>query len=137
MTTPGTVVLDDVDGVLLDIDDTLVDTRAAFGTGLAAIAEVYLPHLGEDERARALELWRADASGYYRRHTRGELTASEQRLLRARELHAAFGAPRSTTTTSPPGTPCGGWVSRAAGGCTTTSRTCWCVSRRRGSPSGP
>lgn len=86
-------LLDGVDGVLLDIDDTLVDTRAAFGAGIAAIAAAYLPHLGRDEVAQALAMWRADASGHYRRHTRGELTSPQQRMLRARELHERFGGP--------------------------------------------
>ena len=86
-------LLDGVAGVLLDIDDTLVDTRAAFGSGIAAIARVYLPDLNEDGITQALGLWRSDPSGHYRAHTRGELTMEAQRLLRANEVHERFGGP--------------------------------------------
>ncbi|GMA30804.1 HAD family hydrolase [Litorihabitans aurantiacus] len=86
-------VLDGVRAVLLDIDDTLIDTRAAFGTAIDAVAEVYLPHLTTAEVAQALEIWRADAQGFYRRHTAGELSAVEQRRLRAAEVHERFGGP--------------------------------------------
>lgn len=79
-----------VDGVLLDIDDTLVDTRAAFRVALASVLDRYAP--GADVDA-ALALWRADPGGHYRAYTRGELTAREQRMTRANELHAAFGGP--------------------------------------------
>lgn len=79
-----------VDGVLLDIDDTLVDTRAAFRVALAAVLDRYAP--GADVDA-ALAMWRADPGGHYRAYTRGELTAREQRMTRANELHAAFGGP--------------------------------------------
>lgn len=82
-----------VRGVLLDVDDTLLDTRSAFVTALDAVADAYLPHLTTAERAQALEVWRADTHGYYRRHTTGELTADEQRRLRAAELHELFGGP--------------------------------------------
>lgn len=79
-----------VDGVLFDVDDTLVDTRAAFRVALAAVLDRYAP--GADVDA-ALALWRADPGGHYRAYTRGERTAREQRMTRANELHAAFGGP--------------------------------------------
>ena len=78
-----------VAGILLDIDDTLVNTRAAFRRGLAAVAEHYLPPEA-DLDAMGIH-WRIDANGWYRAHTRGELTHREQRMRRANELHAAFG----------------------------------------------
>lgn len=92
-TASGAVGLAGVRGLLLDIDDTLLDTRAAFVTALDAVADAYLPHLSTAERARALDVWRADAHGFYRRHTTGELTADEQRRLRAAELHETFDGP--------------------------------------------
>ncbi len=49
-----------LDGVLLDVDDTLVDTRAAFEEALAQVARVYLPDLPADRIADVLEAWRAD-----------------------------------------------------------------------------
>ena len=92
MTTAGAGnLLDGVTGVLLDIDDTVVNTRAAFGSGIAAIARVYLPDLDDDGVAQAVALWRSDPSGHYRAHTRGQLTMEQQRLLRAQEVHARFG----------------------------------------------
>lgn len=76
-------------GLLLDIDDTLVDTRGAFRDALAQIA---LTHLRDAPEADALtEFWRADANGWYRSYTRGEMGHREQRMRRANDLHAAFG----------------------------------------------
>nr|WP_284290355.1 hypothetical protein [Angustibacter aerolatus] len=58
--------------MLLDIDDTLVDTNGAFRSGMAAIVARYLPHLGESGADRALAHWHADADGVYRRFVTGE-----------------------------------------------------------------
>ncbi|UZN04589.1 HAD family hydrolase [Cellulomonas sp. S1-8] len=79
-----------VDGVLFDIDDTLVETRAAFRVALAAVLDRYVPGADVDV---ALAMWRADAGGHYRAYTRGERTQREQRMTRANELHAALGGP--------------------------------------------
>jgi putative hydrolase of the HAD superfamily len=78
-----------ISGVLLDIDDTLVNTRAAFRQALAAVAEDYLP--GPYDLDAMGMLWRVDAGDWYRAYTRGEMTAREQRMRRANELHEAFG----------------------------------------------
>ena len=78
-------------GVLLDVDDTLVDTRGAFRHALLRVADEYLD-AGADPEA-VLAHWREDRSGWYRAHTRGEMTHREQRKRRAEELHAAFGGP--------------------------------------------
>jgi putative hydrolase of the HAD superfamily len=80
-----------VDGVLFDIDDTLVDTRGAFGEALAAVARTYLPHLDRDRYADLLAVWRADASGHYQRYTDGVVGYRAQRMARANELHREFG----------------------------------------------
>ena len=82
-----------VDGVLFDVDDTLVDTRGAFVHALAAVAGAYLPAGAADRVDEMLATWRADAGGYYRAYTRGELGFVEQRLLRANQLHELFGGP--------------------------------------------
>lgn len=79
-----------VDGVLFDIDDTLVETRAAFRVALSAVLDRYVPGADVDV---ALALWRADAGGHYRAYTRGERTFRDQRMTRANELHAALGGP--------------------------------------------
>lgn len=78
-------------GVLLDIDDTLVDTRGAFRHALKTVADLYLPGGFDVEEMTAH--WRTDASGWYRAHARGEMTHREQRMRRANELHEAFGGP--------------------------------------------
>jgi putative hydrolase of the HAD superfamily len=80
-----------VEGVLFDIDDTLVDTRGAFAHAMNFIAGKYLPGVGMAEQPKVLELWRADPSGHYRAYTRGEMTAREQRMARANQLHETFG----------------------------------------------
>ncbi|WP_307793696.1 HAD family hydrolase [Actinotalea soli] len=79
-----------VDGVLFDIDDTLVDTRGAFGAALTEIVTTYLPQAAS-RRDEVLAHWRADVDGHYARYTRGELGYREQRMARANALHAEFG----------------------------------------------
>ncbi|WP_315095028.1 HAD family hydrolase [uncultured Cellulomonas sp.] len=82
-----------VDGVLFDIDDTLVDTRGAFGHSLAAVARRYLPDLPTGRYPELVSVWRADAGGHYAAYTRGEVGYVEQRRARTDELHASFGGP--------------------------------------------
>jgi putative hydrolase of the HAD superfamily len=82
-----------VDGVLLDIDDTLVDTRSAFRAALGHVLAGWLPRLGEADRERAVRHWALDAAGHFRAFTRGERSFVEQRRLRAMDLHARFGGP--------------------------------------------
>ncbi|MEG3616772.1 MULTISPECIES: HAD family hydrolase [Isoptericola] len=78
-----------VDGVLLDIDDTLVDTKGAFAAALRAVAEAHLPE--DVDHAAVLDHWRSDPAGHYRRYTRGETDHRTQRRLRADLLHRTFG----------------------------------------------
>ncbi len=80
-----------INAVLLDIDDTLVDTRGAFRHALMEVAAEYLDAGADPELV--LAHWRDDRGGWYRAHTRGELTHREQRMRRANDLHAAFGGP--------------------------------------------
>ncbi|WP_225753787.1 HAD family hydrolase [Actinotalea sp. Marseille-Q4924] len=80
-----------VDGVLLDIDDTLVDTRGAFAVALTAAASAFLPHVTADRHAEMLQVWRADGGDHYRRYTRGEIGYRDQRFARANELQRVFG----------------------------------------------
>ncbi len=82
-----------IDGVLFDIDDTLVDTRGAFAVALEAIARRFLPDVAPDRDADILAFWRADANGHFARFTRGEVGLIEQRRTRAQELHEEFGGP--------------------------------------------
>ena len=82
-------VIPGITAVLLDIDDTLVDSRRAFRHALQGVGATYLP--GPTDADALVAVWRADASGWYRAFTRGELDYQEQRKRRANELHAIFG----------------------------------------------
>jgi len=82
-----------VDAVLLDVDDTLVDTRGAFRVALAGVLGEWFPHLDGERRGDALLHWAQDPGGYFRAFTRGELGFAEQRRLRVADLHATFGGP--------------------------------------------
>lgn len=90
---PGRRGIDGVEGVLFDIDDTLVDTRGAFAVALAAVARVWLPDLAPERDPELLTHWRDDAEGRYRQFTRGEISYADQRMARANDLHRAFGGP--------------------------------------------
>lgn len=81
----------DIKGVLFDVDDTLVDTRAAFRHALASVAVDYLDSGVDHEEL--VRFWRDDRHGSYRAHTRGEMTHRQQRHLRANDLHLEFGGP--------------------------------------------
>ena len=82
-----------IDGVLFDVDDTLVDTRGAFAHALAAVADAYLPAGAAERVDEMLSTWRADTGGHYRAYTRGEMGFVEQRRHRANQLHEMFGGP--------------------------------------------
>lgn len=90
-----------VDGVLFDVDDTLVDTRAAFAAAVAAVRAEYLPHLPADREPELLDHWRTDPGGHYRRYTRGEIDSVTQRRLRAVLLHETYGGPPVTEESFP------------------------------------
>ena len=82
-----------LDAVLLDIDDTLVDTRGAFTAGMRAVANRYLAHLGPAGPGAALEHWVRDPGGYFPAFTSGRLGFVEQRRLRATAMHRDLGGP--------------------------------------------
>ena len=81
-----------VEAVLLDIDDTLVDTRAGFTAGMRAVARTYLGHLGDGGPSRALEHWVSDPGAHFAAFTRGEVDFEQQRRARAERLHRDLGA---------------------------------------------
>jgi putative hydrolase of the HAD superfamily len=83
-----------IEAVLFDVDDTLVDTRGAFGEAVGAVRRVFLPHVPSEREPEMLAMWRNDVGGHYRAFTRGEMDYDDQRRRRADELHAAFGGPR-------------------------------------------
>lgn len=80
-------------GVLFDVDDTLVDTRGAFAVAIGVAAREFLPHVPAEQHDKAVALWRGDAAGHYRAYTRGEISFRQQRINRANELHARFDGP--------------------------------------------
>jgi putative hydrolase of the HAD superfamily len=90
-----------IEGVLFDVDDTLVDTRGAFVHALAEVARVYLPAGADDRVGEMLVVWREDTGGYYRAYTRGELGFAEQRWYRANQLHELYGGPLLTEADFP------------------------------------
>lgn len=93
MTSDPATLLPDLplDGVLFDVDDTLVDTRQAFAQAIRAVSRVWLPHLDEARHPEVLAMWRGDPGGHFRAYTRGELDFETQRRRRAGDLQAAFG----------------------------------------------
>jgi len=78
-------------GVLVDIDDTLLDNVAAVRHAISRIAAEYLPSHTDIEEA--VVFFRADRGGHYRAFSRGEIDSRTQRRLRAEDLHAHFGGP--------------------------------------------
>lgn len=80
-----------VDAVLLDIDDTLLDTRSAFFAAIREVAQIWLTHLGDERYDDVALRWIADVGGHFRTFTRGEISIGEQRRRRADDLQSAFG----------------------------------------------
>jgi putative hydrolase of the HAD superfamily len=83
-------VLSDLDGVLLDLDDTLFDHRTAADQAAVAWAGA-LP--GWQDRAEdAVARWLALENEHFPRYARGELTLLEQRRIRVRAFHPSLAA---------------------------------------------
>lgn len=80
-----------IEGILFDVDDTLVDTRKAFARALVAVRAEHLPHVPPERDPEILSHWRTDPGGYYRRYKRGEMGYAAQRRHRAALLHDTFG----------------------------------------------
>lgn len=81
-----------MDGILFDVDDTLVDTKGAFARALEAVRAEHLPHVPAARDPEILSHWRTDPGGFYSRYTRGEMDHVTQRRHRAALLHETFGA---------------------------------------------
>jgi putative hydrolase of the HAD superfamily len=82
-----------VAAVLLDIDDTLLDTRTAFFAAIRSVASTWLSHLGDDRYDEVALRWIADVGGHFRTYTRGEISITEQRRRRVADLQTTFGGP--------------------------------------------
>ncbi len=83
--------LEGLKAIIFDLDDTLVDARAAFEVAIDNSFRAIYSHLTEEQSAQALHLWRTDAAGHYRAYTRGELSYDEQREARFRHIADTLG----------------------------------------------
>jgi putative hydrolase of the HAD superfamily len=90
----GLVAAEGLDGILFDVDHTLVDTAGAFRAALSAVRVAFMREHGDDVEPAMLSMWEDDVNGHYRAFTRGELTFDEQRRRRADEMHSTLGGPR-------------------------------------------
>lgn len=84
------------DGVLFDLDDTLLDLKTAQRAAFGATVRRQWPGVdawGEAALQAAAADFAADVHGHYQRYIAGELTFAEQRLARAAGALEALGAP--------------------------------------------
>jgi putative hydrolase of the HAD superfamily len=81
-----------VRGVLLDIDETLVDLEGAMDRALREVTAPLLPHLGEEDWVTFCRIFTRGSDDIYDRYIAGDITFAQQRLLRAERCLAHFGA---------------------------------------------
>lgn len=83
-----------VRALLLDLDDTLIDTRsamiAAARTGFAAVC----PDVPDKVHVAAAERFQRDPEGHLREYTEGRITFADQRSARFREAVLSLGLER-------------------------------------------
>ncbi|AIY00912.1 HAD superfamily protein [Arthrobacter sp. PAMC 25486] len=80
-----------IKGVLLDIDETIVDLYRAMADAMIVASSHLLPSYGAADWSRFAALYMADAEDFYDRYVAGEFTFHEQRGLRARAVFARLG----------------------------------------------
>ncbi|RKT77435.1 putative hydrolase of the HAD superfamily [Terracoccus luteus] len=85
------VELTGVRGLLLDVDDTIVDTRAAMVAAGSVALGVLWPERPEQHRAMAQHYY-DDPQRWFRRYASGEVAFDAMRTGRIEEVAAAFGA---------------------------------------------
>jgi putative hydrolase of the HAD superfamily len=79
-----------ITALLLDVDDTLIDTRGAMvAAGVAAVAELWPRHGPEVHHAAATH-FHADPGGFFGRFTRGEMSFTEMRRARLADVLETF-----------------------------------------------
>lgn len=89
------------DGVLFDLDDTLLDLKTAQRAAFTTTVRRQWPDVdgrGEEALEAAAGAFAADERGHYQRYLAGELTFAGQRLARAADALAALGAPAEAAT---------------------------------------
>jgi putative hydrolase of the HAD superfamily len=91
MTEPTTPGWGRVDGVLLDADDTLYDTRCAMHLAGARAAASLWPDADPERVERAGIRFRDDPEGHFAAYTRGELDFPAMRRARVAELATWLG----------------------------------------------
>ncbi|MCW4466180.1 HAD family hydrolase [Glutamicibacter sp. MNS18] len=80
-----------IEGVLYDIDDTLVDLRTASLNGFLAMSAHQMDGVPEAERHRIAADFADDGAGAYERYMSGELTFLQQRALRVERAYRMAG----------------------------------------------
>jgi putative hydrolase of the HAD superfamily len=79
-----------ITGLLLDVDDTLMDTSAAMvAAGAAAVAELW-PEAGAQVHQAAGVRFQGDPRGFFGRFTTGELGFTQMRQARVADLREFF-----------------------------------------------
>lgn len=88
-------------GLVLDIDDTLVDTRAAMRAAGAVAAASAMPSLGAELHQAISDTYYDDHDGCFDAYTRGELSFTEQRRLRFEASLRQLGLPTTLFASAP------------------------------------
>ena len=78
-------------GLLLDIDDTLISTRAAMHRAAALATSTVWPSVPAERAAAAGVRYRTDPAGHFRAYTRGEHDATTMRTRRVQDLATWLG----------------------------------------------
>jgi putative hydrolase of the HAD superfamily len=79
-----------ITALLLDVDDTLIDTRAAMvAAGQAAVTQLW-PQVGVEAQHAAGVHFHGDPSGFFGRFTRGEISFEQMRAARVADLLESF-----------------------------------------------
>lgn len=77
-----------VQAILIDLDDTLLDDRAATRHALLAFVAAHRQALPLEDEADAIARWRRIMAAHWTRHERGEISFVEQRRARVRDFLA-------------------------------------------------
>ena len=76
--------------LLLDVDDTLIDTRTAMvAAGEAAVAQLW-PHVGAEVHQAAGVRFHDDPGGFFGRFTTGEMSFAQMRQARVADVLESF-----------------------------------------------
>lgn len=75
-----------MDALLLDLDDTLMDDRAATRSAFAAFLDSHRNLLDGETEEDSFVRWRAVSAAHWRRFERGELSFLDQRRARVRDF---------------------------------------------------